>query len=153
MEYEINRDTLALIASPAEKTQVVENLNEYTLSKSTFSVIEHSCEYFGSSYLGRHSGTKNLIGVTHKSPIIIEETNNIIFFPTTSPRLKECTWISLNNILTYKATQDGRNTVIKFKNGKEIIVKVSVGSINNQILRASRLESVIRSRKKEKNVE
>ena len=36
----------------------------------------------------------------------------------------------------------------EFKNGKKIEVKCSVGSINNQILRASRLESVMRARKK-----
>ena len=151
MEYEINKDTLALISRKKENTRVVENNSEYIIDKNTFKIIEHSCEYFGSSYEGRHNGTKNLIGVTHKSPIIIEETKSIIFFPTTSPREKDCTWISLNNILTYRQGSTPKSTLIEFKNGKLIEINVSVGSINNQILRASRLESVLRARKSEKN--
>ena len=60
-------------------------------------IIENSCEYFGSSYLGRHEGTKKLIGITHKAPIIIEESKNLIYFPTTSPRLTDCVWIKYIN--------------------------------------------------------
>ncbi len=148
MDYEINKNTLIIMNKDKENSRIIENNGEYVVPKETIEVIEHSCEYFGSSYEGRHEGTKNLIGVTHKAPIIIEETNNIIFFPTSSPRLKECTWISLNNILTYKQGRNSKTTIIEFKNGRKIEVKCSVGSINNQILRASRLESVMRSRKK-----
>ena len=61
-------------------------------------IIENSCRYFGSSYNGRHIGTKNLTGINYKSPIIIEETKNIIFFPTTSPKQSDCSWISLKYI-------------------------------------------------------
>lgn len=147
MNYEINKDTLLIMSKDKEKSRVIEKDTEYIVPKETFEVIEHSCEYFGSSYEGRHLGTKNLIGVTHKAPIIIEESNNIIFFPTTSPKLKECVWISLNNILSYKQGRNPKSTIIEFKNGKKIEVKVSVGSINNQILRASRLDSLIRDRK------
>jgi len=150
VEYEINRDTLAIVSKDINNSKILESTDEYIINKNTFTVIEHSCEYFGSSYNGRHDGTKNLIGITHKSPIIIEESNNIIFFPTTSPRLKDCTWISLNNVLSYKSASNSKNTIIEFKNGKTIEVPVSVGSINNQILRASRLETVIRERRIEK---
>lgn len=148
MDYEINKDTLALIGKEKNNTKVVETISEYIVDQEAFDIIEHSCEYFGSSYEGRHDGTKNLIGVTHKSPIIVEETQNIIFFPTTSPRMTNCTWISLNNVLTYKQGLNPKHTIIEFKNGKTLEVDVSVGSINNQILRASRLESVMRARKK-----
>lgn len=147
MNYEINKDTLLLMSKENDKTRIIEKNTEYIVPHETFEVIEHSCEYFGSTYEGRHIGTKNLLGITHKSPIIVEESNNIIFFPTTSPRLKECVWISLNNILSYKQGKTPKSTIIEFKNGKKIEVKVSVGSINNQILRASRLDSIIRDRK------
>ena len=70
-----------------------------SVDNSVMNIIENSCEYFGSSYLGRHEGTKKLIGITHKAPIIIEESKNLIYFPTTSPRLTDCVWIALNSIL------------------------------------------------------
>ena len=36
--------------------------------------MDDSCKYFGSSYQGRYEGTKNLIGMNYKLPIIIEES-------------------------------------------------------------------------------
>ena len=39
---------------------------------------------------------------------------------------------------------------LQLKNGKEIDLDISYGSLNNQILRSSRLESVLVSRKKQK---
>ena len=69
----------------------------------------------------------------------------MIFFPTNSPRLTDCTWISLNNIENY--SKNNGKTEIVFKNGKVIEVDVSYGSLENQVLRSTRLESILRKRK------
>ncbi|HJJ16802.1 MAG TPA: competence protein ComK [Bacilli bacterium] len=147
--YEINNSTLALIALD-NKTKVIEEEREFFIDKTPSNILEESCEYFGSSYLGRKIGTKNLIGITHKSPIIIEESREIIFFPTSSPRLNNCSWISLNNIKNF--IKNNEKTKIIFENQKEIIVDVSFGIMENQILRASLLESTLRKRKKINNI-
>lgn len=147
--YEINNSTLALIALD-NKTKVIEEEREFFIDKTSSNILEESCEYFGSSYLGRKIGTKNLIGITHKSPIIIEESREIIFFPTSSPRLNNCSWISLNNIKNF--IKNNEKTKIIFDNQKEIIVDVSFGIMENQILRASLLESTLRKRKKINNI-
>ena len=93
LDYEINTNTLALI-NEKEKTKVYEVDSTFYVDKSANRIMEDSCEYFGSSLAGRQKGTFNLIGVSHKSPIIVEETKEIIFFPTISPRQKNCNWIS-----------------------------------------------------------
>lgn len=147
--YEINNSTLALIALD-NKTKVIEEEREFFIDKTPSNILEESCEYFGSSYLGRKIGTKNLIGITHKSPIIIEESREIIFFPTSSPRLNNCSLISLNNIKNF--IKNNEKTKIIFDNQKEIIVDVSFGIMENQILRASLLESTLRKRKKINNI-
>lgn len=147
--YEINNSTLVLIALD-NKTKVIEEEREFFIDKTPSNILEESCEYFGSSYLGRKIGTKNLIGITHKSPIIIEESREIIFFPTSSPRLNNCSWISLNNIKNF--IKNNEKTKIIFDNQKEIIVDVSFGIMENQILRASLLESTLRKRKKINNI-
>ena len=143
--YEINKYTIALIPISTNETKVIEEDNVYIISKSTTEIVKDSCEYFGSSFEGRKEGTKNLVGITYKAPIIIEESRNIIFFPTSSPRFENCTWISLNHVNDYINNQG--NGLIKFKNGISIELTTSFGSLENQVLRATRLESVLRRRK------
>lgn len=148
-EYEINVDTLALI-NDNNKTRVYESNEVFFVDKIANQIMEDSCEYFGSSLLGRQKGTLNLIGVSHKSPIIVEETKEIIFFPTNSPRVKTCNWISLNNIDRYY--RENGKVIIIFKNKQKLELSTSYGIIDNQILRATRLESVLRGRKKSKKL-
>ena len=144
ISYEINCDTLALLPVSGTETKVVEKENMYLINKPVMEIIENSCEFFGSTYDGRHQATKNLIGVTHKSPIIIEESRNIIYFPTCSPRLENCCWIGLNNIKKYE-NKNG-STELLFSNNKKIKLPISYGSFDNQYLRATKLESVLRKR-------
>lgn len=143
--YEINNSTLAIIPISKNCSKVIEKENNYIINNSTTKIIDHSCKYFGSSYIGRCEGTKNLVGFNYKSPIIIEESKEIIFFPTSSPRFENCSWISLNNIDRYIK----RNNVssIYFKNGLIIDLEISYSSLENQILRANLLESKLRQRK------
>jgi len=144
--YEICEETLAIIPFNQKFSKVIEKHNEFVVKQKPMEIINYSCLYFGSSYSGRHSATKYLLGISYKSPILIEESKNIIFFPTLSPRVKECYWLSLNNISNYK--NNNNKTIISFVNGKELEIPISYGSLDNQILRAARLESVIRNKKK-----
>ena len=87
-----------------------------------------------------------MTGVTHKAPILVEDSHNIIFFPTSSPRLSNCGWISLNNIDSFRPYDD--ESLIRFNNNLTLQVSASNKIINNQVLRATRLESIIYKRKK-----
>lgn len=146
-DYEINVQTLAIIPLKEGKSRVIEENNSYIVNKTPMKIIDNSCKFFGSSYEGRFCGTKTLTGITHKSPIIIEESRKMIFFPTKSPRLDSCIWISFNNILNYE--QKENNSIIKFCCGKVLELDISYNIIDNQILRATRLESVLNKRMNE----
>ncbi len=143
--YEINSSTLAIIPLSKNSSKVIEEDDILIVNKTTTEIIDDSCKFFGSSYLGRHEGTKNIIGINYKAPIVIEETHEIIFFPTSSPRFNNCSWIALKKILKYK--KENKNTIIIFKNGYQLPINISTGSLENQILRSTLLESVLRSRK------
>ncbi len=143
--YEINIGTLAIIPIDENTTKIIEVDNEYIVNKPCLEIISDSCNYYGSTYQGRNEGTKNMIGMSYKLPIIIEESRNIIFFPTTSPKLLNCSWISLNNLKTYLKGPKGSDII--FKNNSTINLDMSIFSLESQILRASRLESVLQSRK------
>ena len=101
-EYEINNSTLAIISIDESHCKILEEEEEYIVNKPSYEVIDDSCKYFGSSYKGRYEGTKSLIGMNYKLPIIIEESENIIFFPTKSSLLDDCCWINYNYIKKYE---------------------------------------------------
>lgn len=143
--YRINTKTLAIIPINKKKTKIYENDNVIIVNTNAKKIIQENCRYFGSSYEGRKRGTMEMIGVTHKAPICIEESNNIIFFPTSSPRLNDCGWISLGNVDGSIPYDD--EALIRFENNLTLQVNASNKIINNQILRATRLESVLSKRK------
>ena len=107
---------------------------------------DNSCKYYGSTMEGRQKGATALTGINYKVPIIVSEENNVIFFPTTSPRLKECSWISLNNINKYYLKED--KIILEFLNKEKLELSISENILKNQILRAALLESAIKKRSK-----
>ena len=149
-EYEINSATLAIIPIDNEKSIVYEETEEYIIEKSSNSIIKENCEFYGSSYEGRCIGTKALTGIKTKYPIIIEESRNIIFFPTSSSRTKQSSWIALNKIEKYNKYNN--KSKIFFKNEQKINLDISYYSLENQICRATMLKSKLYERKlEEKN--
>lgn len=143
--YEINDDTLAILPLDESRSKVIEKDNTFVVNQTPMKIIDNSCQYFGSSYQGRFLGTKSLIGISHKAPIIVEESREMIFFPTSSPRLINCAWISLKNLQNYK--RNNKSTQLIFNNGNLLDLNISYGMVDNQVLRAARLESVLRIRK------
>ena len=97
-EYEVNSNTLILLPIGSNVTKVIEKQDSFLVNKTPSQIIDESCRSFGSSYLGRHEGTKHLTGINYKAPIIVEETQSIIFFPTASPRFSKCAWVALNHV-------------------------------------------------------
>ncbi len=148
--YEINNNTVALYAM-GEKTRVYEENDNFIVNKCANEIMEESCMYFGSSLAGRKKGTEKLIGVSYKAPIIVEETKSIIFFPTSSPRLSTCSWIRVSSIERYYYSQN--QLIVEFKNGEKICLDTTYGIVDNQVLRATRLESILNGRKLEKKVQ
>lgn len=143
--YEINHDTLAVISLKNGKTKVIEYDKEFILNDKAYEVMEHSCGYFGSSYQGRVDGSKKILGSAYKVPVIVEESSDLIFFPTSSPDIKDCSWFSLSSIDSINKNK--RTTQICLKNGKKVTVSVSKNSLENQLLRATRLKYLINDRK------
>lgn len=143
--YEINKGTLAIISVKENQSKIIEENDILTVDRDSVKIIDDSCRFFGSSYAGRHEGTKSLLGIHYKSPIVIEESQEIIFFPTASPRVEDCHWISLKHV--DKILKNKHSTKIVFKNGKELELNISYGSLENQLLRATRLKCILHDRK------
>ncbi len=145
MKYEISKGTLAIVPNEKENSLVYEDDDRYIIDQTPFEIMESSCRYFGSTYNGRKDSARDILGAEYKVPIIIEDTNNLIVFPTTSPLSEDCIWISLKRIKKFERI-DSSNTKIIFDNNKEIIVPCSYRTIENQISRASRLALIMKNR-------
>lgn len=146
MKYEISRGTLAIVPNEKENSVVYEDEERYIVDDKPFKIMEDSCKYFGSTYEGRKESAKDILGAEYKVPIVVEDTENLVIFPTTSPYSDECVWISLKRLKKFEKI-DSFNTKIIFDNNKEIIVPCSYRTIENQISRASRLDYILRMRK------
>ena len=123
-------------------SQIVEAEDEFIMPFKPRIVINQSCEYFGSSYDGRRGGTKRLIGVSRKAPIIIDQTNPIFFFPTASPIIDDCIWIAHHHVIDYKR-KDKRMIQVYFRNNITLELNISIGSFTNQMQRTASLESKV----------
>ena len=145
-KYLINEETYAIIPFDSKYSIIYEKNNEIKIKKRPTTIISNNCLLYGSSIDGRYKSTEYSTGITYKPPILINEKNNSIFFPTASPRSNRCGWINLNSIKkTFKDSNNG--TKIVFFNNKVVRLAISYNIINNQILKASRLECILRQNK------
>ncbi|MBA9025240.1 MULTISPECIES: competence protein ComK [Bacillaceae] len=143
--YEINPFTCfikPIVYGSKIYSQAIEKNGEFISPFKPLVIIKKSCEYFGSSYEGRRGGTRRLIGATHKAPIIIDQTNPIFFFPTTSPLIDDCIWIAYHHVIDFKEKDNGMVQVY-FHNNITLEVNMSIGSFTNQMQRTAMLESKI----------
>lgn len=144
--YEINTNTLAIIPISDKISRVIEINDEYMINKSPLEIIDHSCKYFGSSYKGRYDGANAVLGYGYKTPIYIEEVSNIIFFPTESAKSNTCCWISYSQIEKIYSIND--NACIKFYNGYELFIDISMFCLKNQFIRSMLLKERMKKRRK-----
>lgn len=147
--YEINTSTLAIIPINDKITKIYEEETEYIVKEPANDIIKNNCKFFGSSYEGRCIGTQSLTGIKSKLPIIIEESRNIIFFPTSSIRNQQSSWIALNKIKYFSKSNIGPNGIITFKNHKTVPLNISYYSLGNQIVRATMLQTKLYEKIKE----
>ena len=146
LKYEISRGTLAIVPNEYESSLIYEDDQRYLIDETPFQIMEDSCKYFGSTYEGRKMGAKDILGAEYKVPIVVEDTDNLIVFPTTSPSSNECVWIALKRVKRIEKV-DIHHTKVIFDNNIEILVDCSYRTMENQLSRASRLDLILRNHK------
>lgn len=143
--YEIDLSTVMLIGLDDVKTKIITMDNEFILDIDSKKIIDNSCKFFGSSLNDRVNMTKRLINIKSKSPIIIEESRDIIFFPLKSIRDKCNIWISFNNL--EKFVKSGDKTIFYFKGNKQVEIDFSYYIIDNQVTRSLMLDYEVKKRR------
>lgn len=144
MDYIINKNTFYL-QSDDDSTIINELSTELVVSGNQVkSILERSCEYYGSSLQGRVVGARKLINSKYKIPIMISEKNNIVFFPINGRKNGEIFWFNFGNIKHYGKCGEFVN--ITFSDDQVRKFMISYAVFNNQILKCSRLLVVYMNR-------
>ena len=86
--------------------------------------------------------------VVDKPALNIEETFDLIIFPTLSPKNEQCAWVVYDQVFKPQKFKD--KTVLELKNGKKILIDSSDAIIENQLYRCSRLKESLKLRKIDK---
>ena len=148
MPYIITKKTYALIPV-GTKTRVIEDSKVYLVNEEISTLVARNCFHYGSSLMGRQKGSSYLLKTTYKPPIIMNEKELLILIPTHSIRNKKCCWITLNSILSYYPAP--YNLVfLEFKNNNKMKLPISYSIFDRQVLKATRLESILRGRNNQK---
>src|SRR5690625_1024754 len=83
--HEITPLTMAILPNYKENnvksSHVLEESREYIVHSTPTKVIDNACKFFGSSLKGRIEGTRDISGITHKSPIAVDPSSGMYFFP------------------------------------------------------------------------
>src|SRR5690625_2236408 len=94
---EVTPLTMAILPHYDETGSLISNIitetGQHLIQLTPLKVIHQACGFFASSLQGRLDGTRSVSRITHKAPIAIDPSSGIYFFPTKSPRNKECSWI------------------------------------------------------------
>ena len=141
--YTINQNTLALIPLGKKKTVIYENHDCYIIDEKISKIMDHNCQYNGSSLEGRVKGTYTLTGFNYKAPIMVSEDKNLVFFPTCSPRLKDCSWINVGNIKKLYSKEN--KCLVEFLNEECLEIDESFRIIQNQYLKSLSLQNAFKN--------
>ena len=145
MKYEINEETLAILPYDEVSSRVVEKNDEYIVNETPYEIMENSCKYFGSSLSGRIDGSKDILGSVYKIPVIVEESQRLIFFPTEALSSPSVSWISYKNIRNIEKI--GTKSLVKFNDSQDILLDCPYFSLKNQIFRCNMLDAISINRK------
>ena len=143
--YEIDLSTIMLIGIDEENTKIITEDDEFVIDSNCRKIIDNSCKFFGSSLNDRIKATNRLINISSKSPIVIEDSRNIIFFPLKSTREKNNIWISFNNLEKYE--KNDKKTIFYFKNNRLVELDFSYYIVDNQVTRSMMLDYEIKKRR------
>ena len=141
-KYIKNENTLALLTID-NKVKIVEKYIDFYIEGSLNNIINDSCIYYGSTFLGRMHSAKSLLGISTKLPIIISEKKELIFFPTNSYKNTNCVWINYIEVDKYYSI-NSKELIITFLNKKKLVIPVSNNIFTKQLFKASRLDTIFK---------
>jgi competence protein ComK len=140
-DYRIGLTTKALIPvnDPIHRTKVLDETGEYMSEKTCKQLLEEACIQELSTFNGSIAAVRKMFPYKQLTPLVINRSKAVIAFPTMSPNDYHCTWIFASHVHTSQtlASIDSSSTLIYFKDGTSIPVKLSYYSLEKKLARAA----------------
>jgi competence protein ComK len=137
-DYEISQTTIALLHNHHEKyqTKILDLEGEFYSSKPIMKLLEEACLNNCSTYEGRRQAVIHFTNYTQRIPILINQFEKIIAFPTHSPEQSHCIWIFFHQILEISPINKTQS-LITFKNYKQLQLNISFHTLHEQCKKAA----------------
>ncbi|AJD92217.1 hypothetical protein JMA_29000 [Jeotgalibacillus malaysiensis] len=141
IDYKINTSTMAIrCARHLEfQTHIIETNKSCYSMQPPLKLLEYACKMGGSTYKGRQESVRFKFGIHSKIPILVNQNEETIMFPTHSPTHINNTWISLEHFHKAYDHEDRAKSTVEFINGERITVMCSLKTILKQHQRVSAL--------------
>lgn len=125
---------------------VIGAFGENIVEKSPLTVLNESCEYYGSSFEGRLKSAQQILKRQKNLPIMVSITLEYCMIPLGSPLKKDTAWVSFRYIK--QIDPKGANSIITFHNGVQLEVNISKDVLEMRLNKAARLISTYQLRQK-----
>lgn len=142
--YVINQSTAAILPEfrkEGAKALVIENNDQFYVSKSPSQIVENSLLQYGSNLSGARSSSQHFLGQIRRPPIMICSKLDIFFFTSTAMKNHEAIWISVAHTKQIKNMHNKR-TRIYFLNGDHIETDGKYKSIQSYYHRCLELKKI-----------
>lgn len=113
------------------RTEIIEKDGVTFSLKSPLAILSSSTRENGLTLEGSFEIAKKILKTNSKLPASISPFAGIYFFPTTSPRNKDCIWFSFYQIKDYKEVNEKKVAVI-LQGGRVMIVDTSFNQFDLQ---------------------
>lgn len=149
IKYVINLDSIMLTSEydsfANENTRLLEGDRPLLIDQRPINIINDSLLYYGSDLKGALKGAKSILGNCYMSPIAINTTQNIIWFPCKAFNHPYCIWLAYHNIVdTVKI--DAFSSMVITKHGHIVELDMKISSLKKQMLKAGHLAMKYRER-------
>ena len=140
--YILNNNSIAIIKN--KKQTIIYDVDNYrVINKNINRVLEHNCNIYGSSLIGRKKAAKKILNISYKVPIIIND--NIILVQLNNYRDEKCIFIVLNKIFDYQVID--KNIEIYCNNNIKFKSKLSKNSFEKLLINAVKLNNILKWQK------
>lgn len=148
--YIINNRTIALFKDKSN-TVVFEEDKKLYVKLSIGKILDNSCRYYGSTHKGRTNGIKEMLKSKYNNPILIEESKNLILFPTESIRNESYALFAYQKIINYEQ-KEGNKLEILCSNNIMLTINYTKTRLERQIVKCIILNNILNERKRMKSL-
>lgn len=139
--YIINESTMIILPWYSKhaylNSTILEEFQEIDTGESPLTLLEHSCDYYGSDLNGRLRSASMILTGQRMLPVLVSETNRICMVPTCSPYNPECVWLSYKHVKDI-VPKEARSVVV-FSNYQMVELDITRDTLETKLSKASRV--------------